>query len=467
MDRFIRFRTPGTALAALFATIAAPLSAQAITIGPSTYAHALAAGYKAAFMCSGVFVGGRTEAQIDALELTGIYPEYDRIVPTLRAAIDRERGYVTVPFSDSLPPRRAEYRKGRGCIIMPIGATPPPAAAPREPPLRPAPPDLRAWPMGDTIGTPRTPGPLASQVAKSFDGISFGRGTRTTAVVVVRDGRIVAERYAEGFGPYISQRSWSVAKSIAGTLTGIVAGEGLVQPNQPARIPFWQYQPGFDPRRRITLDNLLRMSSGLHTTGPGNRADAVYFGGASVEDGPTSELLEAAPGTRFNYSNSDIMLAVLTLRTALGEERYRDFPAAALFTKIGMRHTFAETDWRGNYVLSGQVWTTARDLARLGMFWLNDGVWQGTRLLPAGWMRYVTTPGGPQPAQGPRYGATFWILGKVSGLPDGSYAAIGNRGQFVIVIPSHRTIVVRRGEDPWGTDFDGGRFAAEILAALK
>jgi CubicO group peptidase (beta-lactamase class C family) len=160
------------------------------------------------------------------------------------------------------------------------------------------------------------------------------------------------------------------------------------------------------------------------------------------------------------------MLAMLSIRTAIGEERYRDFPAS-LFSRLNMRHSFAETDWRGNYVLSSQVWTTARDLARLGMFWLNDGVWQGTRILPEGWMRYATTPSGPQPARGPKYGATLWLLDSTPGLPPGSYAAIGNRGQYVIVIPSHRTVIVRRGEDPFGTDFNGARFAAELLTALK
>lgn len=454
-------------LAGLLALTTMPLGAQAVFPTQSAYTRAIAAGYKAAFLCSGIFNGGRTEAQIQALELTGVYPEYEALMPTLRAVIDRERGFVAVPFSETLPPRRAEYRAGRGCILMPIGATvPAPPTVPETPP-RPSAPDLRAWPMGDTVGAIRTPGKLAMEIARAFDGESFGKGTRTTAMLVVRDGRIIAERYADGFGPDIGQRTWSVAKSITGTLAGIAVGEGIIQTSHSARIPFWQYQPGFDPRRRITLDNLLRMASGLHTMGPGNRSDSVYFGGDTVGGTPASELLEAQPGTRFNYANSDILLAMLALRTAMGEERYRDFPATALFRKIGMRHTVAETDWHGNYVLSSQVWATARDLARLGLLWLNDGVWQGTRLLPAGWMRYATTPSGPQPLQGPGYGATFWLLGKVPGLPPESFAAIGNRGQFVILIPSHRIVIVRRGEDPFSTNFDGGRLAADVLAALR
>jgi len=456
----------GTIIAAVLSVAALPAQAQIIAPAASAYARAIAAGYKASFLCSAIFNGGRDEAKIEAWELSGVYPEYNAILPTLKGTVDRERGHAIVPFSETLPPRRAEYRKGRGCIIMPIGATPPAPTAPHETPA-PIPPDLRAWPAGDTIGTVRTPGPLIAQLAKGFDGATFGQGTRTSAIIVVRDGRIVAERYAEGFGPDVSQRTWSVAKSITGTLIGIAVGEGLVKVNEPARIPAWQYQPGYDPRRRITIDNLLRMASGLHTMTAGNRSDAVYFGGASVEDEPVSGLLEAMPGTRFYYSNDDIMLAMLSLRATIGEERYRDYPARMLFNRIGMRHTVFETDWRGNYVASSAAWTTARDLARLGMLWLNDGMWGGERILPAAWMRYATTPGGPQPSQGPNYGATFWLLNKTAGLPPGSFAAIGNRGQYVIIIPSHRTVIVRRGEDPYGTNFDGGRFAADILAALK
>jgi len=456
-------------LAALIAacSITAGVHAQVIIATPSAYQRSIAAGYKSIFLCSGIFLGGRSQEQIESLELTGIYPEYDRIIPTLPATIDRARGMVSVSFIDTLPPRRAEYRKGRGCMLVPVGATPPLPSEVREAPSPPAGRDLRAWPVGDTTGVIRTAGPVATQLTRAFDGESFGKGTRTTAVVVVRDGRIVAERYADGFGPHISQRTWSVAKSITGTLAGIAEGEGLVRVSDPARIPFWMYQPGFDPRRRITLGNLLRMSSGLHTNGPGNRSDDVYFGGGTVDGAPSAALIEAAPGTRFNYSNDDIMLAMLYLRTAIGEERYRDFPMTALFSRLDMRNTFAETDWRGNYVLSSQVWTTARDLARLGIFWLNDGVWQGTRILPPHWMRYATMPSGPQPPRGLKYGATFWLLDGSPGVPPGCYAAIGNRGQFVIVIPSHRTVIVRRGEDPYGANFDGARLAADMLAALK
>lgn len=135
-----------------------------------------------------------------------------------------------------------------------------------------------------------------------------------------------------------------------------------------------------------------------------------------------------------------------------------------------MSRTTPETDWQGNFVLSSQVWTTARDLARFGLLHLNDGVWNGHRVLPAGWVDYVTTPSGPQPPRGangaaPGYGAQWWLYGPAQGLPAGSYAAQGNRGQYVMVIPSRRTVIVRRGFDGGGESFDLPRFTAAVLRA--
>src|SRR5262249_47664167 len=135
--------------------------------------------------------------------------------------------------------------------------------------------------------------------------------------------------------------------------------------------------------------------------------------------------------------NLDILLSMRVVRAALkNEARYAGFPRTELFAKLGMTRTVAERDVGGNFVLSSQVWSTARDFARLGMFWMADGVWNGERILPAGWMRYMTTPSGPQPASGPGYGATLWLFGPKQGLPAGSFAAQGNRGQYIMVVPS-------------------------------
>ncbi len=279
---------------------------------------------------------------------------------------------------------------------------------------------------------------------------------------MVKDGKVVAERYRDGFGPFVSNRTWSVGKSIAGTLLGIALHDAKLTPG--ARTTNWPLAG--DPRGAITYDQLLRMASGLHSDTAGNRTDAIYFGGTTVTEQATAWPLEARPGTRFRYANNDILLAVHSLRGVM-RDRYRGFPQRALFAPLGMTHSVAETDWQGNYILSSQVWSTARDLARLGQLWLDDGVWNGRRLLPAGWMTYMTTPSGPQPATGPGYGATMWLFGEKQGLPAGSYAAQGNRGQYVMVVPSEHLVVVRRGEDPGAARFDVAGFTAAILAATR
>lgn len=138
-----------------------------------------------------------------------------------------------------------------------------------------------------------------------------------------------------------------------------------------------------------------------------------------------------------------------------------------------MNHTVAETDWRGNYILSSQVWTTARDLARLGLLYLAEGMWNGERLLPPYWAKLVASPSGVQPpkgadGKGPGYGALFWLYGPDQGLPAGTTLMNGNRGQYVFVVPATRTVIVRRGYDMAGAPpFDVARFGHDVLAALN
>lgn len=436
---------------------------------PGPYERAIAAGYKALTLCSGIFNAGRSEAQMSALELKGIYPEYDAIVPTLAANVDAQRKIVSVAFDDAAPPRIAAWRPNLGCAQLPAGATIDAVATlPRFD--APAPNlDGKPWPLGDKQATGRVRGDrraLARGVDLAFDGRHYGDGSETTAVVVVQRGRIVAEKYREGFGPHVSQRTWSVAKSLAGTLIGVARKEGRIDPAKPVSIAQWQ-QPG-DPRPVITTDNLLRMASGLSGATAGNRTDALYFGGATVDQDSTAAPLLMPPGSTFRYANNDIVLAVRGLRERIGDDgEALAFPFARLLWKIGMTRTVPETDWHGNYVLSSQVWSTARDLARFGLLYQNDGVFLGERVLPEGWRQYVATPSGPQPPTGDfGYGATFWLLNRSPGVPADTLVAIGNRGQYVVVVPSRSVVLVRRGEDPAGAKFDIAKFAAQVLAAL-
>ena len=149
------------------------------------------------------------------------------------------------------------------------------------------------------------------------------------------------------------------------------------------------------------------------------------------------------------------------------------YPPHEFFDTLGMHDTVAETDIRGNYVLSSQVWSTASDLARLGQLYLRDGIGpQGKRLLPEGWRDYVSAPAGPQP-EGTDwgYGAGWWTFRRpegnaFAGIPDDAFAARGNRGQYIVVVPSRSVVIVRRGEDRVGTRFDIAGFTRDVLEAL-
>lgn len=426
------------------------------------HTRALAAGYKAAFLCSGVFNAGRPEAEIAADDLEGIYPDYQALVRTLPATVDRQAKTVSVAFDPTLPPRIAAWRSHLGCAQLPIGARVDGAAnLPKLGIVREATPKA-AWPAGDEQATGKAPKALAPLLAKAFSDY----GGKTTAVLVVKDGKIVGEQYRTGYDLYTPQRTWSAAKSLTATVVGRAVQLGKVKVDAPANIPEWK--AAGDPRASITLAQLMHMGSGLWTDGPGNRTDEVYLAGGLVTEWATRMPLEVAPDSRFRYANNDTLLAARSVRAALGDGADAlAFPFTELLWRIGMNHTTLETDWQGNYILSSQVWTTSRDLARLGLLYLNDGVWNGERLLPEGWAKFVATPAPAQPPNGPGYGAFFWLHGPAQGLPEGTYAMNGNRGQYVFIVPSKKVIIVRRGFDSAQARFDDVRFAKDVLAALE
>jgi CubicO group peptidase (beta-lactamase class C family) len=459
-------------LAALALLIFAATAASA-QVGRPEHVRAIAAGYKASFTCSNWFDAGMTAEQTAADDLRGTYAELNPLFAQLPAEIDRMKYRVTVRYADDMPPRIAVYRVYLGCALLPIGASP--EAASLVPSLADNPPlfgmfDDRAWPMGDRRAAARPQGDaraLERTVANAFDRRTYAQGSETTAVLIVQNGRIVSERYRPDFHMHRAQRTWSVAKSIAGSVIGAAVQQGLIRTSDPAPVPEWQSEG--DPRRAITFDHLLRMASGLHSDFAGNRTDDLYFGGVAVSDQIAAWPLVLPPGTRFRYANNDTLAAIRALQHRLGDgDEARLFPFRALFWKIGMFRTVPETDWRGHFIMSSQVWTTARDLARLGLLYQNDGVWNGERILPEGWRDYVGRHGPAQPAAGgDGYGATWWTFPADSGLPRDAIVAQGNRGQYLAVIPSRNLVIVRRGYDGTGANFDIDAFTRDVLAALR
>jgi Beta-lactamase len=431
-----------------------------------------AAGYKASFTCSGVFNAGATIEQLAAHELRGINPVLSAAFAQLPGAIiDRENHTVSVTYSEGQPPRIAAWRPYLGCAQLPMGAgandrlsLPGVSLGARDRSGADA-----HWPQGDILGAQASDNEaLRAVVEAAFDMETYGEGAETSAVIITTPDRLIAERYLEGFGLRRPQRTWSVAKSIAVTVIGIAINDGILDLNAPAPVPEWQ--SAGDPRHKITLENLLNMASGLYSGRAGNYTPFVYYGGSRVSDITTGQPLEVEPASRWKYANNDTMLSIRALRGALGDDQaYQNYPFAELINKIGMRDTYLETDWEGNYILSSQVWTTARDLARLGILYLNRGVWNGQRLFADEWADYVSTPAVVEPEGGDwGYGAQFWLYNRDAlKLPADTFAARGNRGQTIMIMPSRNLVIVRRGYDTaTGNRFDIARFTLDILNAL-
>lgn len=419
--------------------------------------RAWAAGYRAALTCSSLWNGaGKSLDAIERDELTGIYPEIESDVRALKADVDETAKQVRVRYRDDMPPRVAQWTGGEGCVTLPIGASPPPVGEIASRPNL----DGQPWPLGDKgAHWPTTSGygklQRATMAIEDFGG-------RTSSLLIVKDGRISVESYWGGHNMHTAQRTFSVAKSMAATLIGHAVHRGQIDVTSPAAIAEWQ-RPG-DPRAAITTEQLMRMASGLTSDTAGNRTDAIYMGGASVRQWTVQWPLLNPPGARYRYANNDTLLAVLSLKAAQAKADGVLSPSA-FFDQIGMARTFVEHDKDGDYILSSQVWTTARDLARLGLLYQNDGLWDGQRLLPTDWRSFVTTPSGPQPAGGFGYGAGFWLLNKTDGVPADAFGAFGNRGQYLIVIPSRKLVIVRQGYDDDKNRLDTAALVKAIVAA--
>ncbi len=447
------------AATALLAT--APLAAQSVSQEDLEvrYERALAAGYKSLFLCGAMASDPtglrRNERSVEEYELTGIYGALDPLVRELEHRVelgsDGMIDYVATDWADDMPPRVAEYRGATGCALIPIGA-----ALPTEEIVRAGPIDR----VGDPTVAPlaETLSPTVTAAAEKALGASYGEGTRTTAVLVRQGDVTRGKAFAPGFDANSTQRTWSVAKSLAATLVGAAVQAGAADVSQSAGLGIDRT----DPRRGITIDHALRMASGRYSDTPGNRTDPLYMGGTTVAESALDWPLLNPPGTVYRYANNDTLAAVMAIDSYLAQN-----PPLTLFERLGMHSTTAETDWQGDYILSSQVWTSAADLARFGQLYLNDGIWRGTRVLPEGWVDYVSEPSEPQPDNGFGYGAGFWLFNDHQGIPSDAFAAMGNRGQYVVIVPSLNAVIVRRGEDPAGSRFDIVAFTRDVLETLR
>jgi CubicO group peptidase (beta-lactamase class C family) len=437
-------------------------------------------GQQAIFMCNGLFTSNRTLDQVFAQELAylrepiGTPGGGDYVV-------DRERRAVAVGADGYVPTMRAAFREGIGCVIMApdqtfedIGSLPELDMAP--PPGDPA---AIAWPDGDLIRNEPLPATVDEAALQAASDWAFDRESPqqvTLSLIVVHDGRIVHERYAPGFDVTTRTRTWSTAKSIAVTLIGMLADQGKLKLDEPVGFEWLPRaaSPESDPRNAITLRHLLNMSSGLYTvdnqgleyaTGSG----LAYWAGASSVQGALSRAAIRKPGTNWDYENYETLLAVLAMKRAIGDDRdYLEFPRRALLDRIGMRNTLLSVDRFGDFILSSQVYTNARDLARFGLLYLNGGMWNGKRLLSEEWIDFVRTPAPALAESGNFYGGQWWLVqDDRTDVPRDAYTTAGNRGQFVIVVPSHDVVIVRRGLDYGRQGFDRWDLTREVLKAIR
>ena len=194
----------------------------------------------------------------------------------------------------------------------------------------------------------------------------------------------------------------------------------------------------------------------------------AYWAGASSIIGARSRALFREPGTYWDYENYDTLLGIYAMKLALGDDQaYREFPRRALLDRIGMRNTLLSVDRFGDFILSSQVYTNARDLARFGLLYLNGGVWNGERLLSEEWIEFTRTPAPATAATGNQYGGQWWLVpDNRSDVPRDAYSTAGNRGQYVVVVPSHDLVIVRRGLDYGRQGFDRWALTREVLTAF-
>ena len=292
---------------------------------------------------------------------------------------------------------------------------------------------------------------------------------RTRAVVVVQDGWVIAERYAKGTQPHMPLIGWSMSKSITHALIGRAIHTGLLDPDKPPKVSEWSDPQ--DPRQKISLDQLLRMNSGLafeESTGALN-SDLVRMltQEADMAGFAASKSLSKKPGKKWNYSSGTTNILSRILRHAIDDDQhYWSFPSQALFGPLGMTTAVLESDNSGTLVGSSLAWASGRDWARFGQLYLDQGSWNGKQLLPANWVQQARTASrGSKQA----YGAHWWLSRRKSrpDLPKDSFSAEGYQGQLLLVAPSQRAVIVRLGQTPKKPGFDANAFGADVLSALR
>ena len=423
----------------------------------------LATGYGAKSMATAVFVAERDPQLVKLTDLNYSIVKYTQSV------VDYENKSVTTSFW-GMAKQTAVYRKGFGCCL--IGDR-------SADSLRMVSFDLPvnrqdgvwhiAWPIGDLVKDTVYPEidtlKMKSAIEGAFDKPSLYE-KRTAAVVVLYKGELIAEKYDKALGitPDTRLWGWSMTKSIMNAMAGVLTKQGKLDVNAVAPVPLWQK----DRRRDITINNLMHMSSGLkwdENYSDVSSATNMLYRSADAYKVAIDVPFQKKPETDWNYSSGTTNILSGIMRTLIGNDQaYHEFPYREIFNKIGITSMIIETDAAGNFVGSSYGYGTARDWARFGLLYYNNGIWKGDTILPKGWVSYTTTPAVASKGE---YGAQFWLnkSKKLPDVPEDLFSCNGHRGQRVYIIPSRNLVVVRLG---FGEDgFSHNDFLKGILAAIK
>lgn len=453
--------------------IAAVGAAVVLTIG---LAHlyriaSILVAYKARQVCSGVFVAGRDPAAVERdLEVDDL-----ALLGYVDASVDARARATTA--SIALMTREAVHREATGCTL--VFETGDAGTSGRHLAVDGA-VAVDASSHDAVVDGTTDPLPISlderldAVVERAFDERDPSRPQRTRALLILHGGRIAAERYSGDITADTPLLGWSMAKSVMNALAAILVREGKWSLDMPLPIAAWGGTG--DARGGITLDHALRMSTGVafdeETTFTLPDVVTMLMAEPDMAAFAIDKPLEAAPGTRWQYSSGTSVILAQAMREAFARhEDYAAFPRHALFEPLGMTSAVLETDARGTFVGSSLMYATARDWARLGLLYLQDGVWGGVRILPEGWVQYTRTPA-PADSLG-RYGAHFWLRipegYSASGapLPADAFHAAGHQGQFVSIVPSRGVVVVRLGATRHDGAWDQAAFVSDVLAALR
>lgn len=418
-----------------------------------------AAGY-ARVVCSAVFLAGRAPEDAARTSTAFVVNEahrsaahnlhVDRTERTVRASLGSETG-------------RARAVGDQGCVVERTGSpVPAPSQVVSSLPAGTGIP----WPMGDGPDSRPPPPGLNRQALDAAVALAFADPqAMTQAVLVVHNERLVAERYAQGVGPTTLLDSSAMGKSVLATLLGVLVAEGRLDPEGPAAVPAWRALG--DPRGAIRVLDLMQMSSGLRCTSPFDEgyqpaqgytdSQRVYTDAIDAVAFAESRPLAAPPGTVGHYANCDPLALTGILRRTVESrgETVASWAQRNLFDRIGVRRLVVEPDPYGNPLFIGAVWATARDWARIGLLYLQDGSWQGHRVLPEGWATRVRASA---PAwKPPDYGAGFWLDGEHGiPLPPDAFWMLGVGLNTAYVVPSRQLVIIRMGHTL------GGRAYAKV-----